>query len=86
MSLSLSQFAPLLSVLTVFAGIVGAAVGVKYTAAAAAKSAEKTAEIVSNLATSVAVLQVQVQHLTNGLAAANEEMSRFRDRLHASLQ
>jgi uncharacterized membrane protein YeaQ/YmgE (transglycosylase-associated protein family) len=82
----ISQISPVLAIVTMIAGVVGAFVGVKITAASAKESATRTAEIVQGLVTSVAVLQVQVTHLTEGLKAAGEELDQLRETLRATLQ
>jgi uncharacterized membrane protein YeaQ/YmgE (transglycosylase-associated protein family) len=82
----LSQVSPLIALASLIAGVVGAFVGVKVTASSAKDMASKTAEIVNGLVTSVAVLQVQVTHLSDGLKAATEELDEFRASVRSQYQ
>lgn len=84
--LALSSVGPLIAIASLIAGVVGAFVGVRLTAASAKDTAEATARIVQDLGKSVAVLQVQVAYLADGLKSANVEMDRLRDGIRATYQ
>jgi len=70
MTIPVTALVPLVALLTLLAGAIGAWAAVKYTANSAKEKADATATAVHEMALDMAVLKTEVKHLTEGLQAA----------------